>query len=61
MFYVLVIYLVDKIDTMTSDDSCGLCSQATFAQGDGKKLFAKANVISFPEKSPSGPIRIVAF
>jgi len=38
MFYVLVIYLVDKIDTMTSDDSCGLCSQATFAQGDGNEI-----------------------
>ena len=38
MFYVLVIYLVDKIDTMTSDDTCGLSSQATIAQADGNEI-----------------------
>lgn len=54
MFYVLVIYLVDKIDTMTSDDSCGLCSRRLSPRVTGMKLFAKANVFRFPRNHPLG-------
>ena len=53
-------YFIHKIDTMASNNSGSLRSQAAFSKGYGYEVvFSRASVISFPEKSPSGPMRIV--